>query len=105
MVLHTLWQLERQNIDHTMKSLNASHVWIYRWVVSYIPDSKIHVANMERTLGQQDQGGPHVGHMNFVIWDIMLMEQKTDSVRTELGRNKWWASVCRYVHFNSYFEA
>ena len=34
-----------------------------------IPDSKVHGANVGPTWGRQDPGGPHVGHMNFVIWD------------------------------------
>ena len=34
-----------------------------------IPDSKIHGANMGPIWGRQDPGGPHVGPMNFAIWD------------------------------------
>ena len=34
-----------------------------------IPDSKVHGANMGPIWGQQDPGGPHVGPMNFAIWD------------------------------------
>ena len=37
-----------------------------------IPDSKVHVANMVPIWGRQDPGGPHVGHMNFAIWDLIL---------------------------------
>ena len=33
------------------------------------PDSKIHGANMGPTWGWQDPGGPHVGPMNFAIWE------------------------------------
>ena len=33
------------------------------------PDSKFHGANMGPIWGRQDPGGPHVGPMNFVIWD------------------------------------
>ena len=32
-------------------------------------DSKVHGANMGPIWGRQDPGGPHVGPMNFVIWD------------------------------------
>ena len=32
------------------------------------PDSKVHGANMGPIWGRQDPGGPHVGHMNLVIW-------------------------------------
>ena len=34
-----------------------------------IPDSKVHGANMGPIWGRQDPRGPHVGPMNFVIWD------------------------------------
>ena len=34
-----------------------------------IPDSKVHRANMGPIWGRQDPGGPHVGPMNFAIWD------------------------------------
>ena len=36
-----------------------------------IPDSKVHGANMGPIWGQQDPGGPHVGPMNFAIWDTV----------------------------------
>ena len=34
------------------------------------PDSKVHSAKMGPIWGRQDPGGPHVGPMNFVIWDV-----------------------------------
>ena len=34
-----------------------------------IPDSKVHGANMGPIWGRQDPAGPHVGPMNFAIWD------------------------------------
>ena len=34
------------------------------------PDSKVHGANMGPIWGQQDPGGPHVGPMNFAIWEV-----------------------------------
>ena len=34
------------------------------------PDSKVHGANMGPIWGQQDPGGPHVGPMNLVIWEV-----------------------------------
>ena len=36
--------------------------------LKYGPDSKAHRANMGPIWGRQDPGGPHVGHMNLVIW-------------------------------------
>ena len=38
--------------------------------VIIIPDSKVHGANMGPIWGRQDPGGPHVGPVNFAIWDI-----------------------------------
>ena len=37
-----------------------------------IPDSKVHRDNMGPIWGREDPGGPHVGPMNFAIWDVML---------------------------------
>ena len=36
-------------------------------------DSKVHGANMGPTWGRQDPGGPHVGPMNFAIWDLIFI--------------------------------
>ena len=36
------------------------------------PDSKVHGANMGPIWGRQDPGGPHVGLMNFVIWEELI---------------------------------
>ena len=35
-----------------------------------IPDSKVHGANMGPIRGRRDPGGPPVGAMNLVIWDV-----------------------------------
>ena len=35
------------------------------------PDSMVHGANMGPTLGRQDPGGPHIGHMNLAIWEFL----------------------------------
>ena len=37
-----------------------------------IHDSKVHGANMGPIWGRQDPDGPHVGPMNFAIWDVMV---------------------------------
>ena len=34
-----------------------------------VHDSKFHGANMEPLWGRQDPGGPHVGPMNFALWE------------------------------------
>ena len=50
---------------------NSAKQNIYRQVplLRGAPDSKVHVANMKSIWGRQDRGGPHVGPMNFAIWD------------------------------------
>ena len=40
---------------------------------SSIPDKKFHGANMGPIWGRQDPGGPHVGPMNFAIWDMVVI--------------------------------
>ena len=42
-----------------------------------IPDSKVHGANMGPNWGRQDPGEPHVGPMDFAIWDIDLKGRNT----------------------------
>ena len=57
----------------TIDSLSTKATWLLHPLhhsgECYIPDSKVHGANMGPTWGWQDPGGPHVGHMNLVIWD------------------------------------
>ena len=33
------------------------------------PDSKVHGANMGPIWGRQDPSGPHIGPMDFAIWE------------------------------------
>ena len=46
---------------------------LLRWVHNK-PDSKVHGANMGPIWGRQDPSGPHVGPMNFAIWDMMIAD-------------------------------
>ena len=39
------------------------------WLIVDNPDSKVHGANMGPIWGRQAPGGPHVGPMNFAIWE------------------------------------
>ena len=41
-------------------------------IITMIPDSKVHGANMGPTWVLSAPGGPHVGPMNFAIWDRKL---------------------------------
>ena len=45
---------------------------ILKTTYSNNPDSKVHGANMGPTWGRQDPGGPHVGPINFAIWEVYL---------------------------------
>ena len=57
---------------------NVCHDWtetafaisVLRICRSNIPHTKVHGANMGPIWGRQDPGGPHVGPMNFAIWDL-----------------------------------
>ena len=40
--------------------------------IHMIPDSKVHGAKMGHIWSRQDSGGPHVGPMNFAIWNAYL---------------------------------
>ena len=44
----------------------------WHWDNNMIPDSKVHGANMGPIWGRQDPGGPHVGPMDFAIWDCIV---------------------------------
>ena len=54
------------------KSLYSITVQIECKNINNTPDSKVHGANMGPIWGQQEPGGPHVGPMNFAIWDSWL---------------------------------
>ena len=56
------------NIQHNTKGQNCSD----NELTQNTPDSKVHGANMGPIRGRQDPGGPHVGPMNFAIWDPYL---------------------------------
>ena len=49
---------------------------LFQW--QYVPDSKVHGANMGPSWGWQDPAGPHVGPMNFDIWEIMEYIYRAD---------------------------
>ena len=57
-------------ISNSLFSCDFSHLDAY--ATSLIPESKVHGANMGPIWGRQDPGGPHVGPVNFAIWDMSL---------------------------------
>ena len=47
-------------------------MWFPFWASSgNTPYSRVQGANMGPIWGRQDPGGPHVGPVNFVVWDVM----------------------------------
>ena len=63
----------------------------------YNPDSKVHGANMGHIWGRQDPSGPHVGPMNFAIWEYtddnidILVASATPDEGVWLAKNtKFW---------------
>ena len=56
------------------------------------PDSKFHGANMGPIWGRQDPGGPHVGPMDFAIWEdaaLLLDLVKMDDTFRSLDYRSW----------------
>ena len=51
----------------------------------YIPDSKVHKANMGPIWGRQDPGGPHDGPMNFALWDDTPQVDQIRTTRTDIN--------------------
>ena len=65
--------------DPIQLQLYIGHHHIETWTKWRTPDSKVHGANMGPILGRQDPGGPHVGPMNFAIWDILALTLNSSS--------------------------
>ena len=42
------------------------------YLLSPLPESKVHGANMGSIWGRQDPGGPQVGPMDFAIWAVTV---------------------------------
>ena len=58
-----------------------------------IPDSKVHGANMGPSWGRRDSVGPHVGPMNFAIWDVSTVHSKRQQLK-----NMFWAMISCIVN-------
>ena len=57
-----------QHVTTRRKSAEKGNVILCR-IVRKFPDNKVHGASMGPIRGRQDPGGPHVGPINFAIWD------------------------------------
>ena len=92
-----IWQDVKTEIDSNLTSgthvIICSSPWNSTTRMGYIPDSKVHGTNMGPTWGQQDPGGPHVGHMNFTIWDDII----TRDANSEPWAEIWEFSQSRNV--------
>ena len=67
------------------------------------PESKVHGANMGPIWGRQDPVGPHVGFMNFAIWEVSdifdsVLSVKYTSISVELNSNKGVVISCVIYH-------
>ena len=62
---------KRNIIDQKMwRKIPPWHELILNSSNIYNPDSKIHGATMGPIWDRQDPDGPHVGPMNFAIWEV-----------------------------------
>ena len=87
-----LWMLLLAHVllSHKLGQLSCPSIIIYLhniwWSVTavWIHDSKVHGANMGLISGRQDPGGPHLGPMNFAIWNIFAT----------LSTCRWFSEKC-----------
>ena len=66
------------------------------------PDSRVHGANMGPNWGRQDPGGPHVGPVNFIIWEVLsgVNYLETFEMTIKLKNNVYIRPV--NIYHNSY---
>ena len=66
--------VKRCDASYNVYSFNGICFVAFPCLVFYAcdSDSKAREANMGPIWGRQDPGGPHVGPMNFAIWDDMF---------------------------------
>ena len=75
--IHVILESAKDTVNKVLKQNNVEQI-IYmsntgEYTLQAFPDSKVHGANMGPIWGQQDPGGPHVGPMNFAIWELVLL--------------------------------
>ena len=67
------------------------------------PDSKVHGAKMRPIWGRQDPGGPHVGPMNFAIWDNACKQTHKNIGQCIIWSHKeWQCSQSKTKHNKTY---
>ena len=64
-----------------------------------IPDSKVNVANMGPIWGRQDPGGPHVGPINFAIWNLLCLASGAPPPNAIVSwlPSLWWSDSDPYT--------
>ena len=62
--------------------------------VQVIPDSEVYGINKGPTWGRQDPGRPHVGPMNFAIWDIIPLQRS-------LIASWWFTYIYNFIFWSS----
>ena len=70
------------------------HSWTYQcqcyWLCNMSsPDNKVNWVNMGHISGRQDPGGPHVGPMNFAIWEVFVFHEGSQLPVP----SQWWVMV------------
>ena len=80
---YCMWKTRMRNIIAAPgKCQTYNHVLLTKRLLAMpqlneIPDNKVHGAIMGPIWGRQDPGGPHIGPMNFAIWDSIHGEFTT----------------------------
>ena len=70
-----IWKCCLQSDEHFVQASVSSSIQFSSLVrictgdFTYNPNSKVHGANMGPFWGRQDPGEPHIGSMNFAIWE------------------------------------
>ena len=59
------------DMAHQLVLDRLENVICVNYCLHNIPESKVHGANMGPIWDRQGPGGPHVGPMNFAIWDSL----------------------------------
>ena len=80
-----------------INTLKTNFSWIARvlcYLTDSFPDSTVHGANIGPVWGRQDPGGPHVGPMNFVIWDMYSIENMLICVLVS-----WKLKIARWFRY------
>ena len=62
--------LSQQAVNKSAPTVNYSNPGMSKYNITN-PDSKVRGANIGPIWGRQDPDGPHVGPMNFALWEVL----------------------------------